>query len=537
MKNENTIPVDMIEQMAKKSKAFKWRTGNIIVNYTRVSNISQIDNTSLETQKKDAQAYASKRGFIIKEYFGGVVESAKTDERKEFKRMLDYVKKDKTVSAILVFSYERFSRSEHAMQLTNELKKIGVKVMSVIQEVDVTSAAGRLQQNIFYAFGNYDNELRKEKTVRGMVENLLNGYWVGPCPFGYTNLKRKEKAKYHEYIINDEGKILKLGFKWKAEGKLNNLEIVQKMQKMGSKIFYKSFVRIISNPFYCGYISHSLIPGQIINGHHPALVTVELFQKANGTVMLNPHKGISKKYKVDELPLKGFAKDEASLSPFTGYTQKNQWYYKTRDKGTAVNLNAKIMNQAFLNELERIESVIKDEIKLESLVLEFVKEKMANRLEEQEGKVKTINALKSKILSLEERFVEGELEKDLYQKYRQKHEQEIREIEVEMSKSKFSSSNLEMAVKKGISISRNLSQLWLSSDYSDKQRLQYLIYPEGIWYNKQTNIVRTPRINSVFSAIACLSRVTAENKKGQSAKIGQNSHWVERTGIEPVIPP
>jgi site-specific DNA recombinase len=532
MKNENIIPADKLQQMAKKSKAAKWRTGNIIVNYTRVSDVSQFDNTSLETQKKDAEAYAFKRGFIIKQYFGGVVESAKTDERKEFKRMLDYVKKDRSISSILVFSYERFSRSEHAMQLTNELKKIGVKVMSVIQDIDVTSAAGRLQQNIFYAFGNYDNELRKEKTVRGMAENLLNGYWVGACPFGYTNLKRKEKAKYHEYVINDEGKMLKLGFKWKAEGKLNNLEIVQKMRKMGSKIMYKSFVRIISNPFYCGYITHSLISGQIIKGRHPALVSVDLFQKANGIVAKNPHRGISKKFKVEKLPLKGFARDEKSLSPFTGYTQKNQWYYKTRDKGTAVNLNAKIMHAAFLNELVKIEPVINDETKLEQLVLEFVKEKMADRFDEQEGKAKTIKVLKSKILSIEERYVDGELDKELYQKYRQKHEQEIREMEAEMSNSNISSSNLELAVKKGISISRNLSQLWLASDYSDKQRLQYLIYPDGIWYNKQTNTVRTPRINSIFSAIACLSRVSAEKKKGQPAKIGQNAHWVAPTRIE-----
>lgn len=110
------------------------------------------------------------------------------------------------------------------------------------------------------------------------------------------------------------------------------------------------------------------------------------------------------------------------------------------------------MHGAFLNELVNIEPVIKDENKLEALVLDFVREKMADRFEEQEGKVKTIKALKSKILSLEERYVDGELDKELYQKYRQKHEQEIREMEAELGKSNISSSNLELAVKKGISI-------------------------------------------------------------------------------------
>ena len=118
MKKSNNLPHDLLNQMAKQRKGPEWRTGNIIVNYTRVSDPSQFDNTSLETQKSDAILYAKKKGLIIKEYFGGSVESAKTDERKEFKRMLDFVKKDNSISAILVYSYERFSRSEYAMQLT-----------------------------------------------------------------------------------------------------------------------------------------------------------------------------------------------------------------------------------------------------------------------------------------------------------------------------------------------------------------------------------------------------------------------------------
>jgi hypothetical protein len=44
---------------------------------------------------------------------------------------------------------------------------------------------------------------------------------------------------------------------------------------------------------------------------------------------------------------------------------------------------------------------------------------------------------------------------------------EIKAIEQELSKSQLSSSNLEIAVKKGIAISKKASQLWVSNDYSD----------------------------------------------------------------------
>ena len=99
---------------------------------------------------------------------------------------------------------------------------------------------------------------------------------------------------------------------------------------------------------------------------------------------------------------------------------------------------------------------------------------------------------------------------------------EIKVIEQELSKSQLSSSNLEIAVKKGITISKKASQLWVSSDYSDKQRLQYLIYPDGILYNKENNTVRTPRVNSLFTAISYLSYISAENKNGQPMQIDQD---------------
>ena len=110
-------------------------------------------------------------------------------------------------------------------------------------------------------------------------------------------------------------------------------------------------------------------------------------------------------------------------------------------------------------------------------------------------------------------------------------ELEIKAIEQELSKSQLSSSNLEIVVKKGITISKKASQLWVSSDYSDKQRLQYLIYSDGILYNKENNTLRTPRVNSIFAAISYLSYISAENKNGQPTQVDQSSRWVELTGL------
>jgi hypothetical protein len=62
--------------------------------------------------------------------------------------------------------------------------------------VDTITPYERYLKNISYLFGQFDNEQRKEKVVKGMIENIRNGYSVGPnylnsfsgCP------KKKERS-------------------------------------------------------------------------------------------------------------------------------------------------------------------------------------------------------------------------------------------------------------------------------------------------------------------------------------------------------
>jgi predicted site-specific integrase-resolvase len=62
--------------------------------YTRVSSKEQADtNMSLDTQRKYCERFAQKNGYTIIGYFGDTYESAKTDERREFNKILALVKK------------------------------------------------------------------------------------------------------------------------------------------------------------------------------------------------------------------------------------------------------------------------------------------------------------------------------------------------------------------------------------------------------------------------------------------------------------
>ena len=122
--------------------------------YTRVSTKEQADtNQSLETQKKYCLQYALKHDLNVLGFFGGTYESAKTDERNEFNRMVRFVKnQNEGVSVILVYSLDRFSRTGNAIFISSELKKRGISILSVKQPIDVSTHSGVLQQNIQFIF-------------------------------------------------------------------------------------------------------------------------------------------------------------------------------------------------------------------------------------------------------------------------------------------------------------------------------------------------------------------------------------------------
>ncbi|MEN0057148.1 MAG: recombinase family protein, partial [Mucilaginibacter sp.] len=179
---ENTL----FRTFAKGADASLKAKGTSCVIYTRVSGKEQAENLSLDTQRKACNLYAERAGYNILAYFGGTYESAQTDERKQFTAMITYVKRSKSkVSYIIVYSLERFSRNDNSIWLTNQLRALGIEIVSVTQPIDTSNPSGQMQQKMLFLFGEYDNQLRKQKCTAGMKEMLLRGNWPAHPPLGY----------------------------------------------------------------------------------------------------------------------------------------------------------------------------------------------------------------------------------------------------------------------------------------------------------------------------------------------------------------
>ncbi|HXA02465.1 MAG TPA: recombinase family protein, partial [Cytophagaceae bacterium] len=319
MKNKNNNFNGFAKGQVRENKT----AGLNAVIYTRVSTKEQADtNQSLETQKKYCIEYARKNSFNVMGFFGGTYESAKTDERNEFNRMIKYVKNQKQkISYILVYSLDRFSRTgDNAIYISSQLKTQGISIVAVTQPIDVSTVGGVLQQNIQFIFSKYDNDLRREKCVTGMKEKLLRGEWMGQVPIGYSYASAF-RSKEQKIEINDYGHLIKKAFQWKANEGISNVEIVERLAKLGLNIPKQRLTDTLRNPFYCGYIAHKMLEGQVLKGKHPALIPEQLFFEANEILKKKAH-GSKWRRNEDNIPMRKFIKCADCSEPFTGYLRK-----------------------------------------------------------------------------------------------------------------------------------------------------------------------------------------------------------------------
>jgi site-specific DNA recombinase len=505
-------------------------TGNRCVIYTRVSTKDQADNNmSLITQKKLCEQFCEKQSLEIVGYFGGTYESAKTDERKEFNAMLAFIKRCKEpISQIVVYSIDRFSRSgANAIYIKEQLSKQGVAIQSVSQPADINTSSGRLQQNIQLIFSDFDNELRRDKCVTGMREALLRGEWIGTLPTGYDNTKVNGKRKI---TVNEVGKKVKQIFEWKANEGISCDQIRARLQNQGLKLPHQRISEILKNPFYCGILINKILEGQIVEGKHEKLISQELFLKANAA-----KQGNSGGYKVmhenNDIPLKHFLKCDNCGKYLRGYkAQKNQkYYYKCGTLGCACNKRAEQLHQQFLQKLnEHTVNISEQKIPVIKKVMMELFEKNNSNAKDATATFKSqLVETKKKIERLEDRFVNEEINKEIFDKFHAKLKSEQREIETNLNKPQNNASNPEKAVEIAVHLASKLNTLWASSDYPQKLNLQNLVFPEGISYNRKNDECRTLRTNSIFLSIADIARLLEDFKTENPDDWSGFSAWVE----------
>lgn len=158
--------------------------------YCRVS-LSNGSQTT-ENQKIRLVEYAEKNGYSYDVY----EETESTRKTRPVKQALLAKLRQNQYDAVIVFKLDRWARSSTELILdTKELIDKGVGFISISDNLDFSTASGKLHFQILSAFAEFERELIRERTLEGLRRARLNGKGAGR-PKGSKDKKKRKKSGY-----------------------------------------------------------------------------------------------------------------------------------------------------------------------------------------------------------------------------------------------------------------------------------------------------------------------------------------------------
>ncbi len=518
-----------LNQFGKGKKQETNGTKNAVI-YTRVSTAEQVNNQSLEVQKEKCREFAQKYGYTVVKEYGNNYESAKSDtKRKEFKDMLNYIKRaNPIINYVLVYDMKRFSRTGN-LGIVEELEKLNIEVKNVQTNYDTKTAQGRFMQGVELLNARYDNDCKRNVTVDNTLNALMKGRWVAKPPLGY----HQETTKESQIItINKEGKLLQKAFIWKSEGK-NNVSIIASLKKEGLEICKQKLTKIFKNPFYAGYMAHKMLEGEVVKGNHPAIVDLDTFLKINKKQETNTNNNTYElKFDKEYAPLLGSIKCPccgknltASISTKMKKKGRNDVaYYVCGYKGCCFNASTKKVHQAFANKLKNLEMLDTPDNLIQLLKEVFKNENQENKRRATHIKSE-ISKKKHDLEKMEMNFVTctDENSKQIYSKHMAKCATEIRDLEEEIEELESTTLNLDNFINFALKIRHNLLYLWELQLLEEKRQLQNLVFPRGFLYDKKNEHIEPILVNTFFALKGCDLDNYRQKKEGFSSQKTEES--------------
>lgn len=199
--------------------------------YLRVSTDKQADKgVSLEAQQDKAKAYASLYDLDLVEVIVDAGESAKTLERPGLQRALAMLKTGQA-DALLVVKLDRLTRSvvDLGKLIETYFAPGKAALMSVGEQIDTRSAAGRLVLNILASVSQWERETIGERTSAAMQHKQAKGEYIGgETPYGFDLVNGE--------LIEDEAEqeVIQKAKAYQAEG-LSLRKIAAELDKQGIK--------------------------------------------------------------------------------------------------------------------------------------------------------------------------------------------------------------------------------------------------------------------------------------------------------------
>ena len=495
--------------------------------YCRVSTKEQVQNLSLPTQLKACREYCAREGFDVGHEFTDAGESAKTIDRPEFQKLLQYCRDNKRqVRAVVVYNLTRFSRNAHDHAVVGALLlKLGIALRSVNEPIGDDSV-GKLTANMLAAIAQFDNDTKADRTKAGMQAAIGMGRWTFVAPVGYLNNRFKGTSS----LIPDpiRSPLVRQAFEEFATGRYTKIEVLRRVTALGltsqknKPLSAQSFNSLLRNPIYTGWVK---VPSWKLSarGDFEALISEATFQRVQRFVNGSPEPTRGRAKSHPDFPLRRFVACGLCSTPLTGSWSKGRnqkyGYYHCRKCGGITTPKQKL-DALFVELLSSLQPEA-GYMRLFNAVVRDVwrgQQQDANRLR---GRLEGVASdIRSRLDRIDDAFLhEQTIDRATYERQRDKFRVQLALAELELGEVVTNQLDVEGILGFAEHVLTDAARLWTGVAIEQKQLLQQALFPKGLTFDGE----------KFGTAVTCLA--FRQLRQASEAESGVASP----TGFEPVF--
>ena len=508
---------------------------NVIL-YVRVSTDEQAGRGySLRDQEQKLINYCQTNNLHILEIFREDY-SAKTFKRPEFKKLLDYCKKNKKdVHQLIFIKWDRFSRNTgESYQMISVFNELAIEVNAIEQPLDLSIPEQGLMLAVYLSIPQVENHRRSLNIISGMRRAFKEGRYVGSAPKGYEN--GKDSSKKPLLIPGKDAKLVQEAFELMSTGLYNQIEVMTKLNKKGLNTSKTPFCNLLKNPIYYGGVPLKAYKNEkecIIDGIHEPLISKALFDKVQNVLNNRRSKYHTNHKKInDNYPLKGFLICPKCNNKLTGSISKGRSkYYSYYHCISPCNSRYLVEDVHFW--IEDYLKTISLDTSVKKLFEEMIKEALYNERDKKQLGAKhyeQVKNIEAKLLRLQDIYIDGDIDKTEYQIAKTRYENIYSELKDKETEAINENKVLEL-YKNALNKIENIKNQYIEGNTDAKRRIIGSIFPNNFQFENKK--VRTADLNPILLKIASVNGASRGQKKWDKSKKIDLSHTVKAEGFEP----
>ena len=458
--------------------------------YARVSTKEQVSNLSLATQEKQCRDYCSRNGYTVLEVFVDAGESAKTVDRPEFQKMLEFCRQHRgRVAAVVVYSVSRFSRNQiDHVTVRALLSRYGVTVRSVTEGID-DSPQGKLIEGMTSVIAEYENNMKGQRSRAGMTEALQNGRWTFVPPIGYLRTGSRSLST----LVPDPARAPLIAEAFRLYGggaytKKDVLAIVTASglrSRSGKKLTLQTFDRLLRNQIYAGRLRVDVWRVDEA-ASFPSLVSAHEFEAVQA--VLTGRRVTQPKHLRNhpDFPLRHFTRCGECGRPLTaswskGRTRHYGYYRCPGCKGVKVPHDK--LHEEFRGFVEAFQPKAEYARLFRAVVEDVWKEKQRDAVLQSRQLERRIDVLRQRRARYVDAVADGRLREEEVRDRLDEVSEELAEARLALTEAHVEEIDVEAVLNFAEHMLTNVARLWTEAPAATKERLQAAVFPKGVRYS------------------------------------------------------